>query len=269
MASKAAPSGKTAWELLFFGIFTNFMFLQWKFSFFRGLISTSFCQIEASAIMTSIHGKHCNAVTWLTACPGCKKKIFFFHCDCGSKVFFDELGPPWPRHDCETSWARHLMRRKNLDGSIVVEISEGVRVRRTPESFVVDQAVISRTVKAKKQDEPIIAIKPDDSESNVDIVGFVREKYAKKEVFKDLNITRGSFGAEMIGPLSDGEWGKITIHAPSLTKRVYHSYTFWVPTEKINHPRNARGVTVNAKLKRLNVPKGPSIWICNHYEILG
>ncbi len=36
-------------------------------------------------------------------CPTCKKDIFYFECSCGSRVFFDKLGPPWPVHDCEYS----------------------------------------------------------------------------------------------------------------------------------------------------------------------
>ena len=219
--------------------------------------------------MTFRHGKHCGAVTWPTACPSCKEKVFFFKCDCGSGVFFDKLGSPWPRHDCDETWARNLNRRRDSDGGIVVELSEGVSVRRVPDSFVVEEAVISRTTKAKKQDEPIIAISPEDSKDSIDIIGFVRDKHAKKDVFRALNIARDSLGSGMIGSLSKGDWGKITIHAPSSTERVYHSYTFWMPTEKIENSRNTKGVTVRVKLNRLNVLNGPSVWVCEHYDILG
>lgn len=47
------------------------------------------------------HGYWCGAKTYRRKCPGCQRKAFFFSCDCGSKVFFDELGAPWPKHDCE------------------------------------------------------------------------------------------------------------------------------------------------------------------------
>jgi hypothetical protein len=34
------------------------------------------------------------------ACPVCSAPVFFFQNEFGSRVFFDELGPPWPKHPC-------------------------------------------------------------------------------------------------------------------------------------------------------------------------
>lgn len=34
------------------------------------------------------------------ACPVCGAPVFFFSNENGSKVFFDSLGPPWPKHPC-------------------------------------------------------------------------------------------------------------------------------------------------------------------------
>lgn len=33
-------------------------------------------------------------------CPVCKQPVFFYQNANGSRVFFDELGPPWPKHPC-------------------------------------------------------------------------------------------------------------------------------------------------------------------------
>lgn len=33
-------------------------------------------------------------------CPVCDKPVFFYQNIHGSRVFFDELGPPWPKHPC-------------------------------------------------------------------------------------------------------------------------------------------------------------------------
>ena len=34
------------------------------------------------------------------SCPVCGAAVFFYQSSNGGKVFFDELGPPWPRHPC-------------------------------------------------------------------------------------------------------------------------------------------------------------------------
>jgi hypothetical protein len=33
-------------------------------------------------------------------CPVCGAQVFFYQNEHGSRVFFDELGPPWPKHPC-------------------------------------------------------------------------------------------------------------------------------------------------------------------------
>lgn len=33
-------------------------------------------------------------------CPICNARVFFYQNDFGSRVYFDALGPPWPKHPC-------------------------------------------------------------------------------------------------------------------------------------------------------------------------
>ncbi len=33
-------------------------------------------------------------------CPVCGAPVFYYQNELGSRVFFDELGPPWPKHPC-------------------------------------------------------------------------------------------------------------------------------------------------------------------------
>lgn len=42
----------------------------------------------------------CVSKTFPIRCKICGKEVFYYSCTCGSKVFFDELGPPWPKHNC-------------------------------------------------------------------------------------------------------------------------------------------------------------------------
>lgn len=36
-------------------------------------------------------------------CPVCEKSVFYYESEHGGKVWFDELGPPWPKHPCMAS----------------------------------------------------------------------------------------------------------------------------------------------------------------------
>jgi hypothetical protein len=53
-------------------------------------------------------------------CPVCGAPVFFYQSEEGGRVYFDELGPPWPKHPCidETSYplAFHLGEFPNPPG---------------------------------------------------------------------------------------------------------------------------------------------------------
>lgn len=55
------------------------------------------------------HGSWCNTKTRPTKCQYCQEKVFYFSCDHGCKVLFDELGDPWPRHYCE-EYHKHISK---------------------------------------------------------------------------------------------------------------------------------------------------------------
>jgi hypothetical protein len=41
-----------------------------------------------------------NYLTPFARCPVCRAPVFYFEDRNGGRVFFDELGPPWPEHPC-------------------------------------------------------------------------------------------------------------------------------------------------------------------------
>ena len=51
------------------------------------------------------------------SCPECGEPVFFYANDYGSRVFFDELGPPWPKHPCTDLNAESLEPKGARRGS--------------------------------------------------------------------------------------------------------------------------------------------------------
>jgi hypothetical protein len=48
-------------------------------------------------------------------CPVCHAPVFFYQSPYGGRVFFDELGPPWPKHPCtDTSYFNNGMPIQQL-----------------------------------------------------------------------------------------------------------------------------------------------------------
>lgn len=48
------------------------------------------------------------------SCPVCGEPVFFYQSASGGKVFFDELGPPWPKHPCTNNPSAKLPTPKYL-----------------------------------------------------------------------------------------------------------------------------------------------------------
>lgn len=63
-------------------------------------------------------------------CPVCGESVFYYQNEHGSRVFFDELGPPWPKHPCTdlSISGRHgtsrAKRTKPLEPRSIAEIVE-------------------------------------------------------------------------------------------------------------------------------------------------
>jgi TPR repeat protein len=48
---------------------------------------------------------HASYVNPNALCPVCSASVFFYQSPYGGRVFFDELGPPWPKHGCTDNGA--------------------------------------------------------------------------------------------------------------------------------------------------------------------
>jgi hypothetical protein len=46
-----------------------------------------------------------------TICRHCGQKVYFYQNSFGSKVFFDELGGEWSKHDCKSHSKHHMVER--------------------------------------------------------------------------------------------------------------------------------------------------------------
>jgi hypothetical protein len=61
-------------------------------------------------------------------CPKCPKLVFFYRSPYGGAVYFDELGPPWPKHACMDQGSRtKAIAQTNSNSKIVTKRETGWR----------------------------------------------------------------------------------------------------------------------------------------------
>ncbi len=222
--------------------------------------------------MNAIHGEWCRTRTWPTSCPSCSARVFYFSCDCGSRVFFDELGLPWPVHDCEESWARGLRRFTDDNGDTVVELKSGITVTRSfarPASFRVEQSVVSKALppKKKKAPDPIVPIEPD-RELTESHVGILREIRPSVDPVKAFRMADTAMGRASLRSIGKQKMGKITVHVPYPTEDYTESFTSWIPARLLQNRRIERGVTVALDLERIRIVGRGYAWFCDSLEVV-
>lgn len=219
----------------------------------------------------AVHGDWCGTRTWPTRCPTCATPVYFFMCNCGCKVFFDELGPPWPLHDCDTSWTRNLKKTTDRSGRITVELAPGISITRPPErDFGIDDTLAARaraSSKAQKPD-PFVAVEPRGEKSRL-IIGVVREVAHDANPIKAMKLPDTVMAHAMLGPIGAQAVGRLTIHAPSPAGGPQESITTWIPTALLSDSRIVRGITVAARVEGIHVAKFGYTWFCDEFEVVG
>lgn len=209
---------------------------------------------------TTLHGAHCNSRTWPTFCQYCGQRVFYFTCDCGCKVFFDELGEPWPKHQCRgylnsliETYGREVIER----GMAVMMMTPGI-----------ERSYEIQVQQAHKQDvqqpasKNIIRRDPVHG-AREDVVGIVRELIDGVNVFKRLGASDRPFSRAILGSLAKTQCVQITIHTGALASTDNHSYTFLVDKQLLMQQSIVKGALIRCQLRSLVVPGWNPIWICD------
>lgn len=190
-----------------------------------------------------VHGVMCGSRTWPTKCPTCREEVFFFSCTCGSKVFFDELGAPWPLHSCFAQRHRVLADAVASGAISMVDSTIDPTARRWRERIDESFAQTIRQRRERSTPDPIVHMAPKRGAAR-HLVGILREWQQAANPFKEFRIPDTAMSRAMLGPLGRGLVSKITIHVPSADSEI-ESYTLWLPRSLVPTPCE-NGLTITA-----------------------
>ena len=195
------------------------------------------------------HGHWCNTRTYPTQCKRCKSRVFFFQCDHESRVFFDQLGHPWPIHEC---FLRRMRRRDGAAGpprpsgkrawNTLVDVSESreaedsgllTGMKRYPAG--IDVASISRKSSQGADQSPAqtVAIDPIGNTKTEYLSGIVHD-VTHVSLLDKLGIGSDTIGAHILGQtFPELEVVQITVLVNDFEAEDMFSYTAWFrPTDE-------------------------------------
>src|SRR5690554_579876 len=99
--------------------------------------------------------------TYLTKCTKCYKKIFYYEDEFGGKVFFEELGGDWRKHECDPDSHRNYTIKPVIEVCDNKECGMDISVRKTRSGEILRSDVfgkylphdcnVSRTGKSQKR----------------------------------------------------------------------------------------------------------------------
>ena len=194
------------------------------------------------------HGRWCGARTYPTICQFCRSSVFYFQRNCGSKVFFNDLGGDGPVHRCD----EYI---EFISGPFEVEREYTLRVRSNYQQQI-----------QKPEAFRIVRSDPDGT-SQIEDLGVIRELIRYVDISKRCGIERSdSVGMGFLGKLGKGSFGQITVHVGDLSQSDTKSYTFYVETQRIERLRLERRQLVFFRLRPKTLPSRAGdvrhAWVC-------
>ena len=225
-----------------------------------------------------MHGIDCKRITIPLKCKYCQQQIFFFSCDCGSRVLFDDLGPPWPRHDCGTPTPNPAPYQP----SSVATLS-GVNVYRTGHNSAgllpglqnaadfIAPDIVKRVNESQNKARNTMSIDPIIGSTNAEIIGIVRE-LSRPDLARRHGLERNSVGfIQLTNIIGDADPVQITVQVDELPNDPdaidYSGYTFLSP-RNLNTRGLTRGAVISASLTPQETLNGIKFWLAPKIEII-
>lgn len=224
-----------------------------------------------------MHGIYCKTITFPLKCKHCQQQIFFFSCDCGSRVLFDDLGPPWPMHHCGTPNPNPAPYQPSSVGapSGVNVYSKGhdssglLPGLQSAADFIAPDVVkrVNESQNMARDTIPIDAIGSTDDE----IIGIVRE-VSRPNLARRHQLERNSIGfIELAKIIGDPDPIQITVQVDDLPNDPdaidYSGYTFLSP-RKSDTRGLTRGAVISASLTPQETLNGIKFWLARKIEII-
>lgn len=241
------------------------------------------------------HGQNCKTKTYPMTCKYCGQKVFYFSCTCGSKVFFDDLGKPWPQHRCAEYRQAQLgyytskitqpriqqidivqqtiaqLQEAEIDvqdlqpEKLALKIAEqSLEFSEDYQQRILQAAQAQRDLEAKKKHYKIEA-QPPYKHGQTDFAdGIVRELIENVNIAKKLKMQNsGHMGKALLGELSKGNFTQITIYSGALEEDTHDSFTFFIKQSLFNKFGVIRGDFIEVHLRSIQIPGRDPVWVCD------
>ena len=221
------------------------------------------------------HGFDCRTRTYRTHCWICDEWVFYFECNHGSRLLFDDLGEPWPIHDhrgLSFEQKRDIAIRKvgeekteHFIANEMMAVTEGVRVDAGYRSHIV--SAHRQTVEAPHIPPSQIFRQDPYPGASTDETGIVRELIPQVDIHDRFDFPRTGIAAAALGELGERAFAQLTVHTGALGEADSYSYTFLVDRQHLKESSVRREMVVRCGLRGVTVLERDPVWVCDTIEL--
>lgn len=135
---------------------------------------------------------------WRTTCQDCTARVYFFSCSCGSRVFFESPGEPWPLHarTCVPYQIRQF-RARGVSAQETKRLIEAAAVERGVDvpPAVLDR--LQRDIFSETGKETVVSVVPEGDSEEIEgqIISEARQvNFFKRLSYPENPVSRGFLG---------------------------------------------------------------------------
>lgn len=167
--------------------------------------------------------KNCNAKTYKTKCIYCGRTVYFFSCDCGSKIYFDELGGNWKRHYCE-EYIQYAIKTQGSDDLFDLKKSLAQQIEIDYANINIEPDHIN--------DEHIMKINP--ALEKIQDIGFIKNIKTNIDIFKYSNENKTDFNIISLNGIDYQNLCLLTIQVKDRIKKTIEEYECFIEKAKLS-----------------------------------
>lgn len=227
--------------------------------------------------MYAVHGYWCDTKTFPLTCKDCGDRIFFFQCNCGCRVLFDDLGPPWPQHRCGDDLPPPTHNPSDAD---IYRAMQGVTESVRPKDYdllpgmkrfsgSIDVSIVDRVGRSESKTRDIMRIEPmGGAEKHIGVVAQVGAVSItdRHGVAPDSPIARQA--AKILGGLTVTQ---LTIHVDEIAidpdAEDILSYTIWLNPQGL--PKSlSKGAIVSVAIRPIDIFGIDYKWVADKLDVI-
>ena len=208
------------------------------------------------------HGATCRTRMFPTRCPDCAESVFYFDCTCGSKVFFDSPGDPWPLHSekCLPYLVRKLRDVERLPYSAI-----WTRIEERAESLSqsIPQGLWKRLRALENRElggTTVLEVHPLDSEIVVE--ASIADANLKINFFRRYGLQDNSISRGLFAELFKQPYAELIVRGNRDRETGFVSqFTFLFPVDRFRRLGLRTGMRVGCVLAPRQLANEKSVWM--------